>query len=101
MMIKIRIGKEKTHWLVIDNVKDIEYEYRDAKESYELYKINKQQQVPVRWIEHFSMKDLKGRKVAMVTVRYKDCPDEIIFTDDSIYILNDEGKTCDSVGVYN
>ena len=98
MMIKIKMDR-KPHWLVMDKVRAVDYKYMDSKKGKELCVINRKQNVPVRWIENYE--EIKNERIAMMVVKYKDKPDEMIFTDDTIYILNDDGKTCESVGVYN
>jgi len=104
MMMKIKKGL-KSKWLVLDKIKAIEYEYTHRTNAQKVFedlkgssnKHNKNEM----WIENYSIIDEKPKHLALIKVTYENDETGWIITDDAVYVLNNEGKTCDSVGVYN
>lgn len=41
----------------------------------------------------------KERRIIKIVITYKDGTEEMIYTDDTVYIMNDNGKTCDTIKV--
>jgi len=92
MILKLRmIGDNKRlSYKLIDNIKGIEYKYMDEprnikeiKESGTLY-INTYPNVVDKVVVEFS-------------IEYENKMFDMIYTDDIVYILNDNGKTCDTI----
>uniref|UniRef100_A0A6H1ZS74 Uncharacterized protein n=1 Tax=viral metagenome TaxID=1070528 RepID=A0A6H1ZS74_9ZZZZ len=86
MILKLKTGIDKNlGWKVIDNIKQIDYKYIDepAKEPGIIY-IN-------------TYPTLSDKRIVEMTILYKNGYMEIIYTDDMVYVLNDDGKTCDRI----
>lgn len=100
MMLKIKIGKG-TNWRVVDNVKSIHYDYIDEKEAAKRRAENAKSQIPIYNVNNYGGPGSEIEvRICEVIVNYNDKSWEAIYTDDTIYVLNNEGKTCDSVGVF-
>lgn len=93
MMMKIKVGDT---WRVTDGVIEIRYSYENEEVAKALLGDESRRDT---WIDNYGK--LENKKVAVILVYFKDRQDELIITDDSIYILNNEGRTCEHVGVYN
>jgi len=87
--------QKHTHWLIVDRVETAEYQYLPEDKGKSLADANTKENVPVRWIDNYG--ELENKRVAFLIVKYEHKPDELIFTDDRVYILNDKGDTVDKI----
>jgi len=87
MILKLRTGiKEHTSWKLIDKIKQVDYRYMDEPE-----KFGKDD----NYINLHP--NIKNKTIVQIIICFENGLGEVIFTDDIVYILNDKGKTCDSV----
>ena len=89
MILKLRTGIDlKTSWRIIDNIKQVDYKYIDEPKKFgkEDYYIN-------------NFPGVEDKRIVEITVSYTRGFHDVIFTDDMVYILNDAGKTCDTINV--
>lgn len=89
MFLKLRTGREKNlGWKLIGNVLSVDYKYVDEP---------KELPAGTRYINTYH--ELPNKRVTEITIYYKSGPREILYTDDMVYILNDDGKTCDTINI--
>lgn len=89
MFLKLNTGIEKNlGWKVIGNIKQIDYKYIDEPKKFGSGEI---------YINVFP--DLEDKRVTKIIIFFKDGPREVIYTDAAVYILNDDGKTCDTINI--
>lgn len=99
MMLKIRSKNpdKGIAWKLIDNVKEMNYEYMSPTKAEEIK--DKCKETPSYYFRNFkSCGELK--RVCLIWVEKNDNTKLLITTDDTVYVLNDAGRTCESVGVY-
>ena len=87
MILKFRTGiKENWGWKIIGNIKEIDYKYIDEPKKYDV-------------IDYYlcTSPDLKDKKITKITIILEDEEYKTIYTDDIVYIINENGKTCESV----
>ena len=100
MILKLRMpsdGKSSIIWRLLDKIKKIEYKYvnesivteRKAKEGGILY-INTYKELP---------NSKKIKRVVEIYIVYEDNHGDTFYTDDMVYIMNDNGKTCDTINI--
>jgi hypothetical protein len=101
MMMKIKLGRGN-NWRVIDNVKSFTYQYMNRNEAEKL-KYDDGSLIPRCWIELYkSSEDESNKKrMAYIVITFANRESEIVLTDTVVYVLNNEGKTCESIGVFN
>lgn len=89
MILKLRTGIEKNlGWKIIGCVEQIDYKYIDEPKELcrgEVY------------INVFP--DVPDKRVTKIIIFRKNGPREVIYTDDAVYILNNDGKTCDTINI--
>lgn len=39
------------------------------------------------------------KRIIKIVITYKNGKEETIYTDDMVYILNNDGKTCEKIGI--
>lgn len=90
MILKMRTqGPEKgIGWKMIDGIKQINYKYMDEPKE-----------LTPNAIYINTYPDLPDKRVTEITISYKDGNVEKIYTDDAVYIMNDDGKTCDTINI--
>ena len=95
MILKLRAKKEKERvsWRIFDNVKEINYEVIDEVSAIE----NMTNYPGIKYINSYGSK--KDKKIVEVFFSFKDGTGEVFYTDDMVYIMNDNGKTCDTINV--
>jgi len=89
MILKLRTGIDlKTSWKLIDNVKQVDYKY--INEPIEFGKEDE-------YINNFP--NVLDKRIAQIIIQFGNKLGRVIFTDDMVYILNDAGKTCDTINI--
>ena len=87
------IGENKRlAYKLIDNIKAIEYKYMDEPKNIKELKESK-----ILYINTYP--NISDKVVVEINIQYEDGFFDMIFTDDMVYIMNDNGKTCDSINV--
>jgi ABC-type Fe3+ transport system substrate-binding protein len=99
MILKLRMadyGKEVT-WRLLDKIKEIDYKFVD--ESTVLAR--KALDASILYINTYpKVADPKATKrVVEIYIVYEDGLGTTFYTDDMVFIMNDNGKTCDTVNV--
>lgn len=93
MILKMRTQGDNAGiaWRLIDNICRIEYKLNiDETKEMKGYK-----EMGITYITTFP--NIPERKLTEIYVLYKDGCVETMYTDDVVYVLNDEGKTCDKI----
>ena len=92
MILKLRIkGKEKrVAWRILDKIKEIEYKYMDEPKDMQKYLDS-----GIIYINAYP--NLIDKNVVEISMTYDNGFSDMMFTDDIAYVLNDNGKTCDSI----
>jgi len=94
MILKIRTHGDNNDkgiaWRIIDNISRIEYKLNvQETEEMKTYKEN-----GITYIRTYP-----NRSLTEICILYKNGEAETMYTDDVVYILNDNGKTCDTINV--
>jgi len=92
MILKLRM--ESTNgiaWRLLDKIKKIDYEYID--ETVVLARMNKDKSI----LYINSCPELEDKRIVVVYIVFEDGFGDMFYTDDIVYILNDNGKTCDTI----
>lgn len=88
MILKLRTGINlNTSWKLIDKIKQIDYKHIDEPK-----KFGKDDE----YINNFP--NVENKRIVQLIIQFENKLGRVIFTDDMVYILNNEGKTCDSIG---
>jgi len=92
MILKLRmIGDNKRlAYKLIDNIKAIEYKYMDEPKNIKALKESK-----ILYINTYP--NISDKVVVEINVEFENGMFDMIYTDDIVYILNDNGKTCDTI----
>lgn len=89
MILKLRTGIDpKTSWKLIDHIEEINYKHIDKPKGY----CEKDNCI-------FSFPDEEKIRITQINLRIERGLVQEIFTDDIVYILNDNGKTCDTINI--
>ena len=90
MILKLRTGiKDNTGWKIIDNISIIDYKYIEEPENFDTSEQNN------HYINNFPQ--VEDKRIVEINIYYKNQAEAKMYTDDMVYILNDEGKTCDTI----
>lgn len=93
MILKLRMcGKDGMSWKLIDKIQGIEYEYMDEPKD-----MKKRMEEHITYINTYP--NLPDKRVAQINMAFENGFYDMLYTDDVVYILNDNGKTCDSINV--
>ena len=89
MILKFRTGTDKyLSWRIIDYVKRVDYRYIDEPKEFG---------EGDDYINVFP--NVKNKRITEIVIVYEGELRKMIWTDDSVYIMNDNGKTCDTINV--
>ncbi|MBA7547507.1 hypothetical protein ES705_39929 [subsurface metagenome] len=89
MILKLRTGIDSnTSWKLIDKIKQVDYKYIDEPKEFGKsdYYIN-------------NFPDVENKRIVQITAAFENGLNDVIFTDDMVYVLNDAGKTCDTINI--
>lgn len=96
MILKFRMmthGKPAA-WRVIDKVRRVDWEYveptdelKERAEKAGIIFINLRKKDP----------DVPARVIAEIRIKFENGSKDIFYSDEMVFILNDEGKTCDTI----
>jgi len=93
MILKLRMNrKDEMGWKLIDKIEGIEYEYMDEPKD-----MKKRMEEHITYINSYPQ--LSDKRVAQINMTFENGFYDMIYTDDIVYILNDNGKTCDPINV--
>ena len=100
MILKLRMpgdGKSSIAWRLLDKIKKIDYKYVDEKVVIE----RKAKEAGIFYINTYpKVANLKANKrVVEIYIVYEDGHGDMFYTDDMVYIMNDNGKTCDTINI--
>ena len=92
MILKLRmIGDNKRlAYRLTDNIKTIEYKFMDEPKDMQKYLDS-----GITYINSYP--NLSDKTVVEIDIQFENKMFEMVFTDDIAYILNDNGKTCDTI----
>ena len=91
-----KVGNPGISWRLLDKIKKIDYEYVD--EEFVLAK--KAKDDPVIYVNNYPS-DFKvpSKRVTEIYIVFEDGCGDMFYTDDMVYVMNDAGKTCDTINV--
>jgi len=96
MILKLRITKfgEEVAWMLKDNIQQIHHKYINEPKN-----MNKFKEAGILYINTYpKIDDPKAiKQILEISIRYENKFFETIFTDDLVYIMNNEGKTIDMI----
>jgi len=90
MILKFRTGTELNFgWKIIGNVEQIDWERINEPIEFK------------RGSEYINVfPDIKkNKKIVEMIILHTNGLSKVIYTDDMVYILNDNGKTCDTINI--
>ena len=84
-------------WRIIDNIRRIDYSFVDETESL----IKNAEAGGIIYINAYPAKSDSPaiKRIAEICIIYEDKTGEMFYTDDMVYIMNNEGKTCDTINI--
>ena len=97
MILKFRImthGKPAA-WRIIDGVRRVDWEYVDATDV--LKKRAEKAGIVFICLRKEDPNAPGSNRVAEVRIMFEDGNQDIFYTDEMVFILNNEGKTCDTI----
>ena len=97
MILKLRMrdSKRGIAWRLLDKIKKIDYEYVNEK----IVIANQIKDTDLLYINNYPVNSPEAKKVAVVYIVFEDGLGDMFYTDDMVYIMNDNGKTCDTINV--
>lgn len=95
MMLKIKTKKNRS-WKIIDNIRAVNYEYMNEEEMKKRKAQNNRSQVTTWFVNVFKESVSISPTFCEIMVVF-DNKIEVIYTDATVYILNNKGETCDSI----
>jgi len=101
MILKLRMpgdGKSSIAWRLLDKIKKIDYKYVDESVVIE----RKKKEAKIFYINTYQKttpEEGKKKRVVEIYIVYEDGFGDIFYTDDMVYIMNDNGKTCDTINI--
>ncbi len=90
---KNKVGNPGISWRLLDKIRKIDYEFVDE----EFVLARKAKNDPVVYVNN--RPSVANRRVAEVYIVFEDGHGEMFYTDDMVYVMNDNGKTCDTINV--
>jgi hypothetical protein len=90
---KNKVGNPGISWRLLDKIKKIDYEYVD--EEFVLEK--KAKNDPVIYVNNYPK--VPNKRVTEIYIVFEDGLGDMFYTDDMVYIMNDAGKTCDTINI--
>jgi len=89
MILKLRTGiDEHLSWRIIDYVDQIDYRYIDEPKEFGPND---------NYVNVFP--NVKNKRIVEIAILHRGGLRTIMWTDDIVYILNNEGKTCDTINI--
>ena len=88
-----KVGNSGISWRLLDKIKKIDYEFVD--ETFVLAKKTKND--PVIYVNNYPK--VPNKRVTEIYVVFEDGFGDMFYTDDMVYIMNDNGKTCDTINI--
>ena len=90
---KNKAGNKGISWRLIDEIKKIDYEFVDEA----FISARKAKNDPVIYVNN--RPNVPNKRVTEIYVVYEDGYGDMFYTDDMVYIMNDNGKTCDTINI--
>jgi len=90
---KNKVGNPGISWRLLDKIKKIDYEYVD--EGFVIAK--KAKNDPVIYVNNYPK--VPNKRVTEIYIVYEDGLGDMFYTDDMVYIMNNNGKTCDTINI--
>lgn len=104
MILKIRMRESHGNgvsWRLLDKISKVDYMHIDEKIALERQVKN----FGVLYINTYPLQKIDGKvsklnkKIAEVCFTFESGLSDMFYTDDMVYIMNDNGKTCDTINV--
>jgi len=88
-----KVGNPGISWRLLDKIKKIDYEF--VNEEFVIAKKTKND--PVIYVNNYPK--VPDKRVTEIYIVYENGIDDMFYTDDMVYIMNDDGKTCDTINI--
>ena len=88
-----KAGNMRISWRLLDKIKKVDYEFVDE----EFVLKRKAKNDPVIYVNNYP--NVSNKRVTEIYVVYEDGLGDMFYTDDMVYIMNDNGKTCDTINI--
>ena len=92
LKLKTRNSEKGTAWRLLDKIKKIDYTYVDEPED-----IKRRIEEGIIYINSYP--NVSNKKITEICIVYENGLGEMFYTDDMVYVMNDAGKTCDTINV--
>lgn len=92
LKLKTRNSEHVAAWRLLDKIKKIDYTYIDEPKD-----IKKRIDAGIIYINSFP--DVPDKRITEICIVYEDGLGDMFYTDDMVYIMNDNGKTCDTINI--
>lgn len=97
-MLKLRMGDGKAiAWRLLDKIKKIDYGFVD-EESVLAKKVLSPEILYINTYPKLTNPKVIKRVVEVFVV-YEDGMGDMFYTDDMVFVMNDNGKTCDTINI--
>ena len=90
---KNKAGNTGISWRLLDKINKIDYEYVNE----EVVLKRKAKNEPVIYVNNYPK--VPDKRVTEIYIVFVDGSGLMFYTDDMVYIMNDNGKTCDTINV--
>ena len=87
------VGNSGISWRLLDKIRKIDYEFVDE----EVVLKKKAKNDPVIYVNNYPK--VPNKRVTEIYIVYEDGFGDMFYTDDMVYIMNDNGKTCDTINI--
>ena len=100
MILKLRMpsdGKSSITWRLLDKIKKIDYKFIDESIVIE----RKAKEGGILYINTYKglSNSKRIKRVVEIYIVFEDGHGNMFYTDDMVYIMNDNGKTCDTINI--
>ena len=92
LKLKIRNSEKGTAWRLLDKIKKIDYTYIDTPKD-----IKKKMEAGIIYINNYP--NAPDKRITEICIVYEDGLGDMFYTDDMVYVMNDNGKTCDTINI--
>ena len=92
LKLRTRSSEKGIAWRLLDKIKKIDYTYIDEPKD-----IKKQIEKGMIYINSYP--NVPDKRVTEICIVYENGLGDMFYTDDMVYILNDNGKTCDTINI--
>ena len=79
-------------WRLLDKIKKIDYTYIDEPKD-----MKDRQEKGLVYINSYP--NILDKRITEICIVYENGLGDMFYTDDMVYVMNDNGKTCDTINI--